>query len=143
MEKLIIGAVKAAEAFDFVVDRVGMHQVHEHGQPHAVGGVDEGLEIFGRAEAGGRGEKAGDVVSEGSVVWMLLNSHELYCIVSGLYDSGKYTLTKFFVCSNFFIFSGHTNMSFINDGLSRHIFQRRGIPLKGIMSPDLGIEYFG
>ncbi|MPN08292.1 hypothetical protein SDC9_155574 [bioreactor metagenome] len=48
---LLAGAVETAETLDLVAHRVGVNQIHDHPQPHAVGGVDQPLELVRSAEA--------------------------------------------------------------------------------------------
>ena len=43
---------------------MAVHHVQQHGQSHAVGGVNQVLEFLGRAEAGGNRKEVADVVPE-------------------------------------------------------------------------------
>ena len=42
-----------------------MNYVQQDGDTHAVSGIDEFLQLFGRAVPGARSEEAGDLVTEG------------------------------------------------------------------------------
>ncbi len=41
VEVEVVAAVKPAEAFEFVLDRMAVDYVHDHGYAHAVGFVNE------------------------------------------------------------------------------------------------------
>ena len=68
-------AVKAAQAFIFIRNRVGMNYIHEHSQAGRMCLVDQGFEIIRGSETGGSGKKIGHLVSERSVIRMFLDCH--------------------------------------------------------------------
>lgn len=68
-------------------------------QAQAVGGIDELLELFGRAEAGRDGEEVGDLVAEGGVVGVLHHGHQLNGRVARLLDVGQQVLSE--LCNNY------------------------------------------
>ncbi len=51
VEVEVMAAVKPAEAFEFVLDRMAVDYVHDHSYAHAVGFVNEPLQVVGCAEA--------------------------------------------------------------------------------------------
>ena len=79
---LVIRSVEATEAFGFVLDRVAMHDVHDHSQAERMGVVDEVLQLFRGAEARGSGEETADMIAERAVIRVLLNGHDLDGVVS-------------------------------------------------------------
>ena len=82
VKKLIGRTIVAGNAFELVLDRMRMHQVHDHLQPHAVGGIDQLFQLIRRAKARGRCEKGTDMIAEAAVVGMLLHRHQLHRVVA-------------------------------------------------------------
>ena len=73
---------------------------------------------------------------------MFLNSHQLQCIVSGLFDPGKYVVTKFSIASNLGVFLGHSNVHFIYKKRCRRFGKLFTFPkIRFFRPPHLGIEY--
>ena len=63
-----------------------MHQIDYDPDAHAVGLIDQILEVIGATASRGDCEEASDVISEGTVVSMFLAGHKLNHIVTCLFD---------------------------------------------------------
>jgi len=50
MKELVVRAVKFIDALSQILDRMGLHDVHQDGKAEAVGLVDQVFEIVWRAE---------------------------------------------------------------------------------------------
>lgn len=94
VEVLEVGAVETRETVALILDGVGVDDVHDDRDAHAVGGVNQSLELLGRAEAGTGGEEAGDVVPEAPVVGVLHDAHELDRVVARLFNARKDVLAE-------------------------------------------------
>ena len=135
------GAVLARNAFDLVARRVGVHQVDENQQTHAVRIVDEGLQLFGRPEARGAREVARDLVAERGVIRMLRKRHDLNGVVARVPDSREHVGSKLVVRSYLRLFLCDANVGLVHeqgDVVSRGRGMAPGIGLARL--PDLRVE---
>ncbi|VTR68605.1 hypothetical protein DESC_710101 [Desulfosarcina cetonica] len=138
---LVLRAVELAQALDRVGDRMGVHQVHDHGQPVSVGRVDQGHEIFRWPETRRRGEKAGHMVAERAVVRVLLNGHELDGVVPGLDDAWQDGIAELAPGADAFGLLGHAHMNLVDQRGAIWPHERRRPPAVGRgRGPYLGIE---
>ena len=64
MEVEVIRAVELIEAVQDILACVRVDHIEEDGQAHAVSGVDEFLELFGRPVSRTSGEEIRDLISE-------------------------------------------------------------------------------
>ena len=121
----ILGGVagEVAEAFDFVLHSVALHHIHNYGDACLMRLVDELLQLFGRAEAGGRGEERTYVIAEAAVIGVLLNGHNLDAVVTLFDDARQHVFAKFVVSAHLFSILRHTDMAFVNQ-------QRGGVGLE-------------
>ncbi len=85
----IIATVETPETLDLVLDGVAVDYVHDHSYAFGVSGIDQSLELLGCAETARRGEETRHMIAERPVIRMLLNRHDLNCIVAVGSDSGK------------------------------------------------------
>ncbi len=83
------------------------------------------------------------MVSETTIVWMFLNSHNLYAVISLFGDTGKNLFLKLLVAAHLLFLLSHTDMALIYQQRIRRRLER---PLfhfiRFLRSPDLGTEYF-
>ncbi len=115
MEELVIGTVEFIDAFIYVFDGMGLHDIHQHPDPHVVRLVHERFQLIRGTEAGGGSEKIGYVVAERTIVRVFHQSHELDRIVTQLLDSWQDIFLEFLVGSDGFLFLRHADMRFIDD----------------------------
>ena len=113
-------AVQTADALVLVLHGMGVHDVHNHGNSHAVGIVDELLEFLGSAEAARCSEKVAHVVAEGAVVRVLLDGHNLNGVVAVGMDTRQDAGAEFLVAANALFFLCHAYVALINQQ-GRHI----------------------
>ena len=78
-------------------------------------GVDERLEVVGRAEARGGGKEGADVVAEGAVVRMLHDRHELDDVVAGLLHARKHVVAELRVGVDTLLLAAHADMRLIDE----------------------------
>ena len=114
VEELVGGAVKFVDALPGVDAGVGMDHIQQHGDPHAVGGIDEGFQFLRGAEPGGGGIEVGDLVAEGGVVGVLHNGHDLQRVVAQGFDTGKDPVLKLGVGAHLGLFLGHADVAFVD-----------------------------
>ena len=108
-------AGQIAQPLVLVFDSVAVDQVHDDGKAHAVGVVDEMLQLVGGAETAGRGEEVGHVVAETAIVGMLLDGHDLDGIVSGPHHTRQHSGAEFFVRAHALCVLGHANVAFVDE----------------------------
>ena len=102
-------------------------------------GVDERLEVVGRAEARGRGKEGADVVAEGAIVRMLHDRHELHNVVAGLLDAWKHIVAELRVGVDSFLLAAHADMRLVYERRLELGRGRRIAPLV-LRLVDLGAE---
>ena len=118
-----------------------MNQVHNHPKAQIMGGVDKPFECLGGSEPGRRRKKAGNLVAERSVVGMLLDGHELECVVSGCGDPRQNMLGEFIKRPRPLPFLGHAHMALVNKNRIRRYLEIPILPdIRVRRMPDLGIE---
>ena len=120
-----------------------MDYVHNYGNAVAVGLIHKGLELLRSAEAAAEGEEVGYLITEASVVRMLLKGHYLNYIVAQTHDAREHIATEVLEAGYLLLFSGHSDMALVDE---RGVDFARGfmfpfIRLCGL--PDLGGEDFG
>ena len=95
-----VASVKAADTLPFVLHGVGVDDVEDDGDAHAVGRVEELHQLLGGAEAERRREEVGNLVAERPIVRVLLDGHKLYRIVTQSFNPWQYRLLKFMIGGN-------------------------------------------
>ena len=129
MEIKIAGAIHAGQSFGLIFYGMRMYNVHDHGNAHLMGGVDQLTQFIGRAAAGGGCKETGYMIAERPIVGMLLDSHDLDGVVSVLFYTGKDIFPEFVVGTYLFLAGGHAYMGFVDE-------QRRGVGHKaGLAEP--------
>jgi hypothetical protein len=121
-----------------------MNDVHNHSKPQPMSSINQCLQLIGSPETGGSGEETGYVISETSIIRMLLNSHNLDAVISFFSDTRKYLFAEFVIGPDFFLLLCHSDMAFINQqriraGLKRFLLEFIGF----LRCPYLGAEYLG
>ena len=143
IEVYVLPSVEKAEAFSLIVDAVGMHYIHNHGDPQAMGVVDEGLELFRRPESGRQGVEVGHLVSERPVVGMLLEGHYLEGVIPHLGHVREHILAELLESGDFLLLGRHSYVAFVDERIGTFAGSRI-LPLVfygGV--PDLGTEDLG
>ena len=145
MEELVHRAVKAVDALGGVLNRMGMHQIQQHGQAKAVRLVDERLELVRRAVPGGRGEEVAHLIAEARVIRMLHDGHQLHGVVAVRLDARQDVRHELQIGAHALLFRRHTDVGFIDDGRDvlrgPELFVR---PRKRLArAPDHGVEAVG
>ena len=82
VEILVRRAVEIAESLQFVLHGMAVHEIHDDLHTPAVGIVDQRLQFVRRTEAAGSGEEIGHMVSERTVVRVLLDGHDLDAVIA-------------------------------------------------------------
>ena len=135
---------KVTQPFYFILHCMGVNDVHDNSDAHAMGCVNEFFQFVRSTEAGRSSKETWYVISETAVIWMLLNSHNLDTVISILYDAWKNLFLKLSVTADFFLLLRHTDMTFINQqwisgGLESFLFHL----IRFLRRPYLCAEDFG
>ena len=141
---LIESAVETRDAIAFVFDAVRMDQVDDDGETEAMGSVDQFLEFLRGPKAAAGSEEAADMITEGAVVGVLEDAHDLHRIVAGGHDAGKDEVLELAVGADFRRLLRHADVGFVNE--ERPLRQVAGpgvFPDVGRHVPDLGGENEG
>ena len=123
MEVLIGTSVKFIETFEDVFHRMGMHDVHDDGNPHFMGGVDQAFELLRCPKSGRRSKEIGDMVAEGTVIRMFHHGHHLDGSVASGFDSGEDQFFEFLVGADPEFFLSHAHVAFVDQGHLSRLFQ--------------------
>ena len=97
-----------------------------------MGLVDEGFQLFGRAEAAAGGEERRHMVTEGTIVGVLLNGHDLDGIVASLGHAGQHVVLELCVAAHFLSILSHTDVALVDE-------QRTFLGLKAVFLPHIGL----
>ena len=111
---LVERAIKTGNAIALVLHAVGVDEINDHGQPEAMGGIDEFLEFLRSAKPRAGGEKATHMIAEGTVVGMLQNPHDLHRIITTGDDTGQDAVLEFQIGPYFGLFLGHADVGFVD-----------------------------
>ena len=114
MKILEISAVKEVDALADVFHRVGMNEVHDDQQAHAVRCVNQLHQILGRTETRTRREEIGDMVAKRAVIRMLGDGHELDGVVAVRLDARQDVLGEFLVGTYPFGLLRHAHVRLVN-----------------------------
>ena len=150
MEILIAGTIKFTETLQFVLHRMAMHEVHDDMHSTTVGIIDEGFEFIGRSETAAGSKEIRYMVSEGSVIRVLLNGHNLHAVIAQLIDTRQHITTELLVRIHFLFLGTHADMALVDEqsfvaALSPPLWGGRVgfsiLPLILGFIPNLGREY--
>ena len=114
MEILITRTIEVTETLEFVLHRMAMHEVHDDMHTSAVSIVDEGFEFIRRTEATAGRKEIRYMVSEGAVIRVLLDSHDLHAVITQLIDTRQHITTELLVRVHFLLFGTHADMALVD-----------------------------
>ena len=115
IEVLVVAAIEAAKSLKLIFHGVRVHNVHNHGNSHAVGIVDEVLQVVGCAEAARCSIEARYVIAKRAVVGVLLDSHNLNGIISVGCHARQHIGAELVVASHSLLISCHTYVALIDE----------------------------
>ena len=95
---------------------MGMHQVHNHGNPHAVSGIDQRLEFLRCPKPRRGSKKVGHMVTKRAVVRVLHHRHQLNGSIARGMDAREDVLFKFKIGPYPLFFLRHPHMTLVNEG---------------------------
>ena len=107
-----------------------MDYVHDDGNAVPVRFVDQGLQLFGRAETRTGCEERTHMITEAAIIRMLLYRHNLNGVVSVLDDPRQHFLAELVVTAYFLSILCHTDMALVNQ-------QGRSLGPEGLFLPDV------
>jgi hypothetical protein len=79
-----------------------------------MGRINQFLELFGSSKSRRNTEVGRAVITEGSIVGMFNNSHNLNNIVTEVFDSGKHVLSKVIKRMHFLFDSTHSDVTLVD-----------------------------
>ena len=135
-------SVEVSEAFGFIVDRMRMNYVHDHGDAEAMSLVHKSLELLRSTEARAEGEEVRHLIAERTIVRMLLESHYLERVISEVGDLRKHVGTELLECSHLLLLRSHADMAFVDQRMLA-LSRLRILPLVRNSIPHLGAESLG
>ena len=113
VEILVVGAIESAKAFCLILHGVAMNDVHNHCYAARVSVIDKRLEVLRSTKAARSSEEARHVVAERSIIWMLLDSHNLNGIVAVGMNTRKHIFAEFFIRTHLFGILTHAYVALI------------------------------
>ena len=109
-----------------------MYDVHDDGDAHLVGGVDELLQFFGCAETAGGGEEIAHMIAEGAVVGMLGYGHHLNGVVAVFLDARQDVVLELGIGAHFLGILCHADVAFVDE-------ERVGVGLEVLFLELIGL----
>ena len=139
IEVQVFPAVQQAKAFGFIAHGVRMDYIHDDGYTCSMGFIHQPLELFRSAEAGTQREEARYLITEGAVVRMLLQRHDLQGVVAKPLDSRQHGTAEVIESGHGFFLTAHAYVALVDERM------RPGpgpamLPLVRSRIPDLGAE---
>src|SRR5574344_1384181 len=106
--------VKIREPLYLIFYGMGMHYIHHHRNPHRMSTIHKTLKIFRSPKAGAQCKKAGDLIPKRTIIWMLLQSHNLQGIISQFLYAGQNVFFKICKYCYSLLLSAHSYMRLIH-----------------------------
>ena len=121
---------------------MAVHHVQQDPDVHPVRFVHQVFQVVRCAVPVRRREKIGHLVTEGAVIGMLLNRHQLDGVVPQIPDAGQHVVRKLPVGTDAFLILAHADMGFVDQRRPGHLgHEGRVCPFKRFLrNPDLGAE---
>ena len=143
IEIQVFPAVEQAEPFRLIVHAVGMDDIHHDGYAAGMCIIHKMFEFLRCSESGRKCVEVGNLVSEGAVIRVLLQGHNLDGVVAKCLDMRKNIDTELFEGGDFFIFGTHAYVALVNQRMRSRT--RPGVlPLiLFVRFPHLGAEHLG
>lgn len=113
MEVLVIGTIELIETVKNILRGMTVNDIEKNNNTHAVGCVNELLQILRGPISATGSEEIVHLISEAGIVRMLHDRHQLNHIVAEILDSRKHVLGELFVCSHSLFCSGNANMCLV------------------------------
>ena len=114
VEELVICSIELVDSLTCILCRMRMYNIKQHTNTHTMCLIYKIFQIFWHTTSRSWCEKAADLITKGTVVRMLHNSHNLNSIISKILYARKYLICKFKIRTNFSLLLSHTNMTLIN-----------------------------
>ena len=115
IEELVGIASQIAQAFYFVLNCVTMNNIHNNANAQLMSLIDQGLQLFGRAEAAAGSEERADMIAERAIVGVLLNGHDLNGVVTVLGHSGQHVQAELVVGAHLLGILTHAHMALVDE----------------------------
>ena len=116
------------ESLQFILHSVRMHYIHNHGNAIRMGCIHQLLKILRCPETGAQSKEIGDLISEGTIIRMLLKSHYLQRIIAHISHMRQYILCKIPERGNSQLLPCHTYMGLIDERIL-HLLRKFMFPL--------------
>ena len=128
IEVLVRITGKIAETFHLVLHCMRVNDIHNDSYAILMGCINERLEFLWGSETAAGSKEAANVVTEGSVVRMLLDSHDLNAVVTILYDTWQHIFLEFRVGAHLLGILSHAYVALVDE-------QRSGVRPEGLLLP--------
>ena len=128
IEVLVRITGKIAETFHLVLHCMRVNDIHNDSYAILMGCINERLEFLWGSETAAGSKEAANVVTEGSVVRMLLDSHDLNAVVTILYDTWQHVFLEFRVGAHLLGILSHAYVALVDE-------QRSGVRPEGLLLP--------
>ena len=143
IEILVRIAGKITKAFQLVLHCMRVDDVHDDGNTVLMGSINEILQLFWSTETAAGCKEAAHMITERTIIWMFLDSHDLDAVVTVLDDARQYILLELSIGSNLLCILAHTDMALINQERSGLSLESLLLPLVRLWIPNLRRENLG
>ena len=114
IEVEVVAAVKSAQTLNLILHRMRVHDIHNHGNSTRVRVVDKVLELLGGTKAARSCIETRHMVTEGTIIGMFLDCHNLDCVITVGSDARQHVLTEFIVGAHTLTVLRHTYVALID-----------------------------
>ena len=143
IEILVRVTSQISKSFHLILNCVRMNYIHDNGYTFLVGSVYEIFQFFRCTESTACRKETAHVITEGAIIRMLLNRHDLDAVVAILDDARQNVLLELRVSSHLLSILSHTDVALIDQERSGLWLEVFFLPDVRLRIPNLGREYFG
>ena len=143
IEVLVRITGKITETFHLILHCMRVNDIHNDSDAILMSCINERLELLRGSETAAGSKEAAYVIAEGSIIRMLLDSHDLNAVVTILNDTWQHLLLELGVGSNLLSILSHSDMALIDEQRSGVWLEGLLLPLVRLRAPNLRREYLG
>ena len=137
IEILVRIAGKIAKALNLVLHCMRMNDIHDNSNTILMSRINKILQLFRSTETAAGCKEAAHMITEGTIIWMLLDSHDLDAVVTVLDDARQYILLELSIGTYLLGILTHTDMALIDQKRSSLCLESLLLPFVRLRIPYL------
>ena len=106
--------IEAAQTFFLIGNRMRMYHIQNHENAHTMSSINQFHQLFGSTETERGSKQIGHLIAKRAIIRMFLNGHQLYCIVTQIFNPRQHIFLELPIGRDFLLFGRHAHMCLIN-----------------------------